>query len=98
MGGRVIFFTGYPGFLGRWQVHSILADDPSMELNFLVQDKFLARASEDLYELEREGKARPGSLKAVAGDVTDPRLGLFEDVYADLAARTTEVWHLAERL
>lgn len=95
MGGRKIFFTGYPGFIGRWQVRSILADDPSAEFTFLVQEKFLARAREDIAALEAEGKAAPGSLTTVVGDVTDPRLGLADDTYEALAARTTEVWHLA---
>ncbi len=95
MSGRCLFFTGYPGFLGRWQVRSILADDPSTQFDFLVQDKFLARAREDIAELEREGKAAPGSLRAHAGDVTDPMLGLSPDLYRELAERATEVWHLA---
>ncbi len=95
MQGRKIFFTGYPGFLGRWQVRSILADDPDVEFTFLVQEKFLERGREDIAALEKEGKARPGSLAMVAGDVTDPLLGLSEESYGSLAAWATEVWHLA---
>lgn len=95
MGDGTILLTGYPGFLGRWQVRSILAEDPSAAFTFLVQEKFLQRAREDVSALEGEGKARPGSLTVVAGDVTDPRLGLTEEQYRSLAARTTEVWHLA---
>jgi len=95
MGDRTILFTGYPGFIGRWQVRSILADDPDVEFTFLVQEKFLERAKEDIALLEKEGKARPGSMAAVVGDVTDPRLGLTDEVYDSLAVRTTEVWHLA---
>ena len=95
MAERILFFTGYPGFLGRWQVRSILADDPTAKFDFLVQEKFLARAGEDIAELEREGKAAPGSLRAFPGDVTDPMLGLSPDLYRELADRATEVWHLA---
>ncbi len=92
---RKIFFTGYPGFIGRWQVRSILADDPGVEITFLVQDKYLARAGEDITELEREGKAERGSLRAIPGDVTDPRLGMSDESYESLADWATEVWHLA---
>lgn len=93
--GRKIFFTGYPGFIGRWQVRSILADDPEVEMTFLVQEKFLARAGEDIAALKTERKAGPGSLRAVAGDVTDPHLGLERDTYDFLTSWATEVWHLA---
>jgi thioester reductase-like protein len=95
MATRKIFFTGYPGFIGRWQVRSILADDPDVEFIFLVQEKFMGRAAEDISELEREGKAERGSLRAVVGDVTDPRLGLSDESYESLAAWASEVWHLA---
>lgn len=95
MATRKIFFTGYPGFIGRWQVRSILADDPEVEFIFLVQEKFLGRAAEDIAELEREGKAERGSLRAVVGDVTDPRLGLSDESYESLTSWATEVWHLA---
>jgi thioester reductase-like protein len=95
MGNRKIFFTGYPGFIGRWQVRSILADDPDVEFAFLVQDKFMERAREDIAALEGAGKARKGSLRAIAGDVTDPKLGLSDEDYRSLAAWASEVWHLA---
>lgn len=95
MAARRIFMTGYPGFLGRWQVRSILDDDPGVEFTFLVQEKFLGRALEDIAELATSGKAAAGSLRAVAGDVTDPRLGLAEEEYRSVAAWATEVWHMA---
>ena len=95
MAGRKIFFTGYPGFIGRWQVRSILADDPDAEMTFLVQDKFMDRAGEDIAALKSERLAAPGSLRAVAGDVTDPYLGLERDSYDFLTSWATEVWHLA---
>ena len=95
MDSRKIFFTGYPGFLGRWQVRSILADDQDVEFTFLVQEKFLERAKEDIALMEKEGKAQPGSLRAIPGDVTDPSLGLSGESYESLAGWATEVWHLA---
>jgi thioester reductase-like protein len=95
MATRKIFFTGFPGFIGRWQVRSILANDQHVEFIFLVQEKFMGRAAEDISELEREGKAERGSLRAVVGDVTDPHLGLSTESYESLAAWATEVWHLA---
>jgi thioester reductase-like protein len=95
MAARRVFFTGYPGFIGRWQVRSILADDPGAEFVFLVQEKFMGRAAEDIAMLEREGKAERGSLRAVCGDVTDLLLGMSEESYESLATWATEVWHLA---
>ncbi len=95
MASRRIFFTGYPGFIGRWLVRDMLADDPAATFTFLVQEKFLGRAREDIADLVAEGKAAEGQLQLLAGDVTDPRLGLSEDLYEKTAANTAEVWHLA---
>jgi thioester reductase-like protein len=95
MADRKLFFTGYPGFIGRWQVRSILADDPGAEFTFLVQEKFLGRAEEDIAALEAEGKAARGNLRAVAGDVTAADLGLTPENYRSFAGWATEVWHLA---
>ncbi len=95
MATRKIFFTGYPGFIGRWQVRSILADEQEVEFIFLVQEKFMRRAADDIAALEREGVAERGSLRAIVGDVTDPFLGLSAESYESLASWATEVWHLA---
>ncbi|MHB8780305.1 MAG: SDR family oxidoreductase [Candidatus Geothermincolia bacterium] len=93
MADRTIFFTGYPGFLGRWLVRDMLANDPNINFTFLVQDKFRQRADEDIAAPTAQDPNR--SLKIVTGDVTDPRLGLSDQAYEELAGSTTEVWHLA---
>ncbi|MDY6795069.1 MAG: SDR family oxidoreductase [Actinomycetota bacterium] len=95
MANRRIFLTGYPGFIGRWQVRSILAADPDVELTFLVQEKFMDRALEDIAAMYEEGKVSCGNLRAVAGDVTSPVLGLYTQEYESIATWATEVWHLA---
>lgn len=95
MESRRIFFTGYPGFIGRWLVRSILEDDPTVEFTFLVQEKFLKRARDDAQLLQAKGKASPGQLNLVTGDVTNPLLGLGEEEYHHCDVRATEVWHLA---
>ncbi len=95
MASRNIFFTGYPGFLGRWLVRDLLGNDPEARFIFLVQAKFLGRAEEDIAALVAAGKAADGQLRAVPGDVTDARLGMTEEAYTQTAANTSEVWHLA---
>ena len=95
MASRSIFFTGYPGFIGRWLVRDMLASDPQARFTFLVQAKFLGRAQKDMESLVAEGKAAEGQLKAVAGDITDAKLGLSDDLYGKAASSTSEVWHLA---
>ncbi len=95
MSSRSIFFTGYPGFIGRWLVRDLLANDPEARFTFLVQEKFRGRAQEDIASLVAEGHAAEGQLKAEAGDITDAKLGLDGGRYEQAASHATEVWHLA---
>ncbi len=92
---RSIFFTGYPGFIGRWLLRDLLERSPGTRFTFLVQSKFLSRAEEDIASLVANGTVAQGQLRAIVGDVTDRRLGLAEGLYQEVAANTTEVWHLA---
>jgi thioester reductase-like protein len=79
--------TGFPGFIGTRLVRALLTDD-DVVVDALVEPRMaaLARAA------AREFGDR---VRVLEGDVTEPRLGLDEATYADLAATVARVYHLA---
>src|SRR6266536_787722 len=89
MSDRVIFFTGFPGFIGRRLVARLLEVDRKARIAALVEDRFAeeARAAADELEGER--------IEIVTGDIGDRRLGLDDDTYERLASETVSAYHLA---
>ncbi|HKO02111.1 MAG TPA: SDR family oxidoreductase [Thermoanaerobaculia bacterium] len=77
---RLLFFTGYPGFLGSELLPRLLRRDPSATALCLVQPKFAALARQ---------RARPlgDRVRFVEGDITAKIDAPTDDV--------TEIYHLA---
>src|ERR1022692_623354 len=73
--GDVVFFTGFPGFLGKRIAGPLLADPGTDEVVFLVQDRFKPQAEDALKKLR---ETFPGKAKAtlLVGDIGAPGLGL----------------------
>ena len=90
-----VFFTGFPGFLGRRLVRRYAETHPEKHWVFLVQDKLQGRAEEDLAAIAGELPSFAGKWETVVGDITDPQLGVGDAAYRELAGRVTECWHLA---
>ncbi len=91
---QTIFFTGFPGFLGSELLPRVLERSPEATAVCLVQPKFAALARERAAELVARDAALGGRIDIVEGDITAPDLGLGSR-YDELAATTTEVFHLA---
>lgn len=89
-----IVFTGFPGFLGSELLPRVLARAVGDTAACLVQPKFMGLAEARLAELEGREPAIAGRVRLVAGDITAHDLGLG-DGYAELAAETVEIFHLA---
>jgi nucleoside-diphosphate-sugar epimerase len=85
----VIFFTGFPGFLGTRLVRALADRDPDTSFGLLVQPKFEGRARRVVDDL-----ALSDRTTLLPGDITEPDLGLG-DRYDDVAAQTTAAFHLA---
>jgi thioester reductase-like protein len=88
-----IVVTGFPGFLGSRLLPRILRRSPGARAACLVQPKFEALAKERVTALEAGDPSLAGRIELVGGDLTSPGLGIADG--DRLAARTSEIWHLA---
>ena len=86
---RTILVTGFPGFIAAQLLPKLLADDGEAEVVALVEPRMLDRAR------ELAGQIDSGRVRVVAGDITQPRLGLDAAVHDQLAAEAVAVHHLA---
>ena len=89
MSSGLIFFTGFPGFIGRRLVRELLAHDPDARIATLVEPRFAAAARDAAAQIA------PDRIEILEGDIGDRRLGFSADVYERVAAETTTAYHLA---
>jgi thioester reductase-like protein len=89
-GERVVFVTGWSGFIGRRLTRRLL-EELDLTRDRLVLLVRSGRAASARAELEAFGV--PGEV--LEGDVTSMHLGLSGPEYKSLVADVTEVWHLA---
>ena len=96
--GGVVLLTGATGFVGT-EVAQRLLDRTDLALVALVQaasdDEARGMARRTWYGRTRLMAALGGRVEVVAGDVTQPLLGLDPDVYAALIRRLSHVVHAA---
>ena len=88
-----VFLTGFPGFIASRLLRRLAPDSDRFLL--LVQPAFTERAANELITIAKEAGKSPSDFVLLAGDITEPNLGLSS---ADLEiARTssTIVFHLA---
>ena len=89
----ILFFTGFPGFLGSALLPRVLARAPDARAVCLVQPRFAALARERVDALA--GTAAAGRVEIVEGDITRPGLGLTALQRQALHDGVREVYHLA---
>jgi thioester reductase-like protein len=83
------FLTGFPGFIGKRLVASILGRDPDARVIALVEGRMAATATAAAREIDRD------RIEIVPGDIGDRRLGLGDEDYERIAAEVATVHHLA---
>ena len=90
MATGLVFFTGFPGFIGRRVVAALLAADAGVRVAALVEPKMADRARSAAAEL-------PGGdrIEVLPGDIGERDLGLSPDVRERLHAEVTVAYHLA---
>ena len=88
----MLFFTGFPGFLGSELIRELLPKLSSERVVCLVQNKFfdLALSHLKIFPLELQNR-----IEFVEGDLTLPLLGLSNDFLSNTAPKITQIFHLA---
>jgi thioester reductase-like protein len=92
---RVVFMTGFPGFISLRLVRALCVEHAAIDFIFLVQERFLTKAHDDVATLKTEPTAASATFMVLAGDITRRHLGLSQAQYDDVTARATDVFHLA---
>lgn len=87
--------TGFPGFLATYLVEELARRCDAVTLYLLVQPKFRAEAEARAAAIRRKVPDTKVSFEIIDGDITDPRLGLNDELYDKLVARVGVAWHLA---
>jgi thioester reductase-like protein len=83
------FLTGFPGFIGRRLVRSLLDLDPETRVVALVEDRMLPAAEQAAAAID------PTRIELLTGDIAVRGLGLAPTDWERLRAEVTHVYHLA---
>ncbi len=86
---RLIFITGFPGFIARRLVRALLDADEQATLVVLVEEKQLERARECAEAIG------PDRIEILTGDISRQGLGLDDAQLDRLRSETKQVFHLA---
>ncbi|MEI2700939.1 MAG: SDR family oxidoreductase [Baekduia sp.] len=85
MSDGTILITGFPGFLAGRLLPLLRDQEPDARIVALVEPRMIERAHQ----------LAPDGVELLAGDITDPLLGLGRGEYDALAAELRSVVHLA---
>jgi thioester reductase-like protein len=89
----IVFFTGFPGFLGSELLPRILRRAPELEAVCLVQPKFAELARERATALTASDASLAGRIRLLEGDITLPSFGVTD--LREMAGRVSQIFHLA---
>lgn len=81
--------TGFPGFIARRLVATLLAADADLRITALVEARMAGAARDAAAAIDGD------RIALLSGDIGDRLLGLGEDEYGRLAGDVTDVHHLA---
>jgi thioester reductase-like protein len=90
MPGGLVFFTGFPGFIGKRLVSRLLADDPEVRVATLVEEKMADDARNCAEQFDASDR-----IEVITGDIGERDLGLDKETYERLTGEMTSAYHLA---
>ncbi len=90
---RVIFITGFPGFIAGRLVERLAADGARFYL--LVQPAFVEVAMRSVEKISQSAAVDLENFAIVEGDITKPDLGIDPQDLATIREETNDVFHLA---
>jgi thioester reductase-like protein len=90
---ETIFLTGFPGFIAERLVRRLAMEGARFLL--LVQPAFMERARQDVARISAETNQPADNFRLLAGDITQPDLGLEPTALAAARAEATVLFHLA---
>ncbi len=86
---RLLFVTGFPGFIGRRLVRGLLDVDAEARIVALVEEKQLDRARDTAAAIAAD------RIELLTGDISKPDLGLDASTRERLGREVVQVFHLA---
>src|SRR3954464_2399719 len=86
----LVFFTGFPGFIGTRLVRRLLSEDPELRIAAIVEEKMVDRARKAAEKLGGGDR-----IEVMQGDIGEPGLGLPAPDLDRLKQETTVAHHLA---
>ncbi len=92
---RTIFFTGFPGFIGKRLVEKILISQPDSFIYLLVEPRFISSANEALEKMGGKIINISNRTSVIAGDISKRDLGLEGVLYNELTQKVNTIFHLA---
>ncbi len=85
----IVFFTGFPGFLGSELVPRVLGRSPQHRAVCLIQSKFIGPARSRLENIEKAYPHLRSRIELTIGDIAEPDLGL--EGVSRIKNETTEI-------
>ena len=89
MPSGLIFFTGFPGFIGKRLVRELLERDSKARVAAVVEPRFASAAR------SAAGEIAGDRIEILEGDIGERRLGLPDEVYDRLVGEVRTAYHLA---
>ncbi|MFG6116521.1 SDR family oxidoreductase [Halobacillus sp. MO56] len=90
------FFTGFPGFLASHLIDEIIHQGYPVDKIYLLYVKTTKKQAEaSLQRLIKDSYLTEDKFHLIEGDITDPGLGIDEEISAQLKNEVTHFFHLA---
>ena len=89
MASGLVFFTGFPGFIGTRVIRKLIADDSDVRIAALVEPRMADRARTVAAGIDAE------RIEVLPGDIGERGLGLDEPTLGRLRSEITQAYHLA---